>query len=75
MGQFSTSSSSITLSPKMMTSNSPFEMSRLSMFRLGLLRALESRAQTPIMPMEDFLSAALLSLTADRSLAGLALLL
>ena len=50
LGDYSPSSR-ITLSPKTMTSNSPFPCRRVSMFLLGRLRALTSRAQTPILPM------------------------
>lgn len=40
----------MTLSPKTQTSNSRFWISLFKMFLLGLLRALTSRAQTPMMP-------------------------
>jgi hypothetical protein len=43
-------SSRMTLSPNTMTSNSPFDCKRVRIFWLGLLRALTSRAQTPILP-------------------------
>lgn len=49
-GQFSISSSKMTLSPKTTMSNSLFAMSLFRMCRLGLLLALTSRAQTPITP-------------------------
>src|SRR4051812_19931869 len=40
----------MTLSPNTTTSNSPLEINRLRMLRLGLLRAFTSRAQTPMIP-------------------------
>ena len=49
-------SSKMTLSPKTITSNSSFDMSRLSMFLLGLLRAFESSAQIPIFPIRAMLT-------------------
>lgn len=67
-GQFSTSSSRMTLSPKTITSNSPSLINLLRMLRLGLLLALLSRAQTPILPMGTGLSCS------GRSVLGLALL-
>ena len=70
MGQFSTSSSRMTLSPKTTTSNSLFWIRRFRMFRLGLLRALMSRAQTPMTPRgAGFCSS--LSRLWTRSLLGL----
>jgi hypothetical protein len=72
-GQFSTSSSKMTLSPKMTTSNSPVDSSLFRMFLLGLLRALVSRAQTPMTPTEGFRRSSLPFLAAERSLPGLEL--
>jgi len=51
-GQFSTLSSRMTLSPKMMTLNSSsFPTKRLRMLREGLERALLSKAQIPMVPI------------------------
>lgn len=44
-------SSRITLSPKITVSNSPFSIKRFRMVRQGLLRALASKAHTPILPI------------------------
>lgn len=51
-GQFSTSSSRMILSPKMTTSKSfSLPTSLFKILREGLLRALESRAQMPMVPI------------------------
>jgi hypothetical protein len=72
-GQFSTSSSRMILSPKMTTSNSPLVRRRFRIFRLGLLRALLSSAQTPITPTEGFRLSSFPLRAADLSLPGLEL--
>ena len=49
-------SSNITLSPKMTTSSSPLTCRRVRIFRLALLLALTSRAQTPTRPIGSALA-------------------
>jgi hypothetical protein len=48
----------MTLSPKTMTSNSPWPWRRVKILRLGRLRALTSSAQTPILPISGVLAVA-----------------
>ncbi len=62
------------MSPNTTTSNSPFWIRRFKMFLLGLLRALMSRAQTPITPRGAGRGSSLSRLCWILSLLGLWLL-
>ena len=56
----------MTLSPKMTTSSSPLPCRRVKMFRLALLLALTSRAQTPTRPIGSILAVIKVNLMSHR---------